>query len=143
MRFQLIISICAALIPLIAVILMLPKKKSKKNKIKQEPAKEIADKKPKDEQSLNIENTNKSYDNYKKSLDEDFKRYAQQKSYKVSKPSAKPLVDNNPFSRIGLDGPAPSFNTNRKETSVIDEFNGVSDELKTLIISGILDKKDY
>ena len=145
MRLRLIISICAALIPVLAALLLIPKRKKKSGAVKKEEQTKPKEEKPApmSEKETNMAKANKSYDDYKNSLDEDFKRYAKTKHETKFKPKS-PISIREDSSRVSLDPVRPNFVKPIPESKTpIDEFNDSSDELKTLIISGFLDKKDY
>lgn len=138
MEIFIIISIC--LIPLIALVLILPKviKKKKANILKQQPNS------IENEQNTVIE-TPKIDDNSieeKTYSSDDFKSYLDKKGKNITRPNRKENLPNFNFESFDNYKKRQTKNLN-KDKSLTEQINDLSPELKALIISGALNKKNY
>ncbi len=134
-----VILIAAILMPIIALLIFLPK--FLKNKFKNKPQKE----KPKAEQNA------AQPDEYKPaptapaaqntSHQDDFKDYAERKSKRLTHP--KRNFPTPTFADFEGFRPRPIVSGQQNEKTIQEEIKSLSPQLKALIISGALDRKDF
>ena len=137
--------VIAALIPIVALVILFPftRKKKEKPAPKSTVVEEI-----KSEPKPPVEEFVPSSDGLKTaSLEEDdFLAYLKDKSSKVNKPERKEMefnlgdIDDDIFS--DMDFPRPRRKA-KKEQTLSEQIQGLSPELKALILTGVLDRKDY
>ena len=138
------IIVIAALIPIIALVILFPFKKKKKAAPK--PAKEqVTDQKPKEEPVKEPDPLPKSGGISTASLDtSEFMDYLKEKSTATKAPERKEFgdnlgeIDDDLFSDIDF-----SIPRKKKVKSLSQEIQDLSPELKAMIISGVLDRKEY
>lgn len=130
-----ILIISASIVPIVALLMFLPKiskfikqKKSKKRiKPTQPYVSKLEEKAP----------TTPA----KQSHAEDFKDYAMRKSKRISAPKRNFPTAN--FSNFEGFRPNQTNKPKPKEQTVLEEFKSLSPQLKALILSGALDRKDF
>lgn len=144
-NMEIFIIICVCLIPIVALVILFPKFKFKKRekKVKSEIKEQVTEKYVPETPIAEEPKMEKKEESFKYEPD-NFKDYLKDKSARVSKPQMKILPDDfrdlstryNPNSRLNKTGKENS-------SSLAEEINSLSPELKALILSGALDKKDY
>lgn len=142
-NFEIFLIIAACSVPLVALLFSLPKKIKGKQKnekvveskpVVEEKKEEIKKEEPPVEKMLRPIETSFSSD--------DFKGYLQERQNRTSKPKRielpKDFIDRTEdyFPRRKRIRP-------EKQKTVAEELQSLSPELKALIISGVLDKKDF
>ena len=143
-NIEIALVVVSCLIPLVALIIIFPKLKKKKNanipkleenSIETKPNEPNQEKKESPKQvGLNDESTYTS---------DDFKSYLQDKKQKITRPKRKEELPDFNFEDYD------QFKSHQRETkssapkSVAEEIDDLSPEIKALIIAGVLDKKDY
>ena len=144
-NMEIFIIICACLIPIVALVVLFPKiklkkkeKSAKSNENEQTIEKYIPDKPIVEEPKIVKKNEGSKYDR------DDFKDYLKSKGSRVAGPQRKILPED--FRDLSTDyNPRGRLNQmqNSNQTSIADEINSLSPELKALILSGALEKKTF
>ena len=143
----LIVSLCA--VPFVALLFVLPKFKKKE---KQKPATKTYEEIKKEEQKSEVKQESVGEQAIEKKAEsifakndfssEDFRSYLNYKQHNTSKPSRielpKDFVD-----RTEPYIPRRRRRETEKPKTVAEEIRSLSPELKALIFTGALDKKDY
>lgn len=144
-NMEIFIIICVCLIPIVALVILFPKFKFKKkekkvkSEVKEQPTEKYVPEKPiTDETKISKKEESIKYE------PDNFKDYLKDKSARVSKPQMKFLPEDfrdlstryYPNSRFNKTGQG-------NQQSLAEEINSLSPELKALIFSGALEKKDY
>ena len=143
-NFEIFLIVAMCLVPVVSLITFLPKKLKglKKKKPESAKVKTLEDLK-KEEQPKEIKAVEKQ-SNLSASSNEistdDFKDYLQRR-----KPTSKPKRMELPPSFLDRTSPYARMNirNNQKPKSVSEEFKSLSPKLKSLIISGVFDPKDF
>jgi len=140
--FEIILLIGAGLVPIIALLMVVPKFKRKKHLIPPETMPYISSEKESLEVNKEVESKEKSVvnSNDKKNEDTDeFKDYLNYKKSTINRPVRNELPadykDNTmPYMRRRMD-------KNKEHKTIIEQVNALSPELLTMMISGVFDKK--
>lgn len=142
----LIVMFCA--MPIVALLMILPKKvkKSKEKKSEPEPVKSYQEIKQEEKKEEVVENVEPKKENIKFSNSEiskdEFKSYLELKKNNITKPRRVELP--NDFKDMTL--PYSSrrrVKEDKKPQSVAEEIKNLSPELKTMLIAGVLDRKNF
>lgn len=137
-RVEIVIIAIACLIPVISLIMVLPKhlklKKSKPTPAPAEPVAPIKTEQPAEPAASVVEDYNT----------DEFKNYLNKRKEKLTKPVRnnnipKNLLPNEDFFPRRITRPVAA----QQPKSLIDEIRDLSPELKALIFSGALNRKDY
>ena len=142
-----VLIILAALMPFVALVLFLPKiikkKKSKQPKSTKKEKPKNLEQKPENTVSASTQPPKKpnTVSNKMSTMGHanDFMSYAQKKNERVTAP--KRNFPSPTFS--DLDFYSPSMGGNSKTQSISDEIKALSPQLKALILSGALERKDF
>lgn len=139
--FEIIILVSAGLVPVIALLMVIPKFKRRQKLIPPETMPYISS----DKENLEIKKTvepekkevSRSFEN-DGALDE-FKDYLKYKKETTAGPTKKELPDDyidktSPYIRRRMD-------KNKEHKTIIEQINTLSPELLTMMISGVFDKK--
>ena len=144
-KMELILIIVGALIPFVAVLFVLPKFKKKdktppptttyvkeeKSKVEEKPAQTVESPKPK-------------VANYSLKDDDDFKSYLELRKKRLSAIQAKDSsLATHPTEEFVPARLRNKFAQTKEDKTVVEQINDLSPELKALIISGVLDKKQW
>ncbi len=144
-NMEIFIIICACLIPIVALVILFPKirLKKKEKKVKTEPKqteieKYVPETKIVEEPKIQTKNEDIKYD------PSEFKDYLKQKKSKIDTPTKKELPDDfiDFSSRFTRDNNLRMQKSTKKD-SIASEIKSLSPELKALLLSGALDKKDF
>lgn len=144
-NFEVFLIICVCLVPIVALIIVLPKKLSKKE-TKVEPVKEVVKEETKpvaeSEKQEPKEKSERVIDNNAYTAD-DFKGYLEEKQKNTTKPNR--IVHGKDFKDLTFDFPrrTPGYRTLPKAKSMAEQIRDLSPELKALIIAGALDRKEF
>ena len=144
-RVEIGIIVVAALIPIIALVILFPFKKLFKKKGKVVKPAKVAEVKVVEESTPAPVPAQPEYQGITTaSLDHDeFLSFLQDKSITVKKPERKE-IDFNPGEFNDDIFSLDFVNKNKKvKKTVVQEFQDLSPELKALILSGVLDRRDY
>lgn len=151
-NIEIAILVISCLIPVIALIIILPKLKKKKSatapktdeKPKEvQPSAPILEKKDKPTLEKTSEQNQDELNDEVAYTSDDFKSYLQEKKQKITRPKRKdelPEFDFEDYDRFKLHQNRSDKTTSK---SIADEINDLSPEIKAMIIAGVLDKKDY
>ena len=144
-RIELTMVICLILIPIIALVIVLPKKIHFKKKEKQPKQREFkADNSPKLEKTEQPK-AEQVYQSEYKSDDIDLGNI---RSYVTEKKKTNPPVRKNPITDLDFGEYMPlrrevSTKTQKQDLTIREQFDALTPEMKALILSGAFDKKDY
>lgn len=145
------IIVIAIFIPIVALVIFLPRlKKDKKNNNSPKPSAHKIEERP-----IEITESPKEEANPRelfKSTEfnsDDFRGYLTEKSNSIEKPTRKDLdfdggmFDDGLFDDLSFGGPRRKQTIKKEDKPIIEQFCDLSPELKALIVTGALDKKDY
>lgn len=152
------IIVIAILIPIVALVIFLPKKlrkdKSKVNdiiKTESEPQAPVdlkLDGLPTIEESKAEDNIRESF-NFTEVNENDFKDYLMEKKNNTDKPERKypdfdgGVFDDDLFDDLTFGESRRKRKSSQDSKSIKEQINDLSPELKVLLLAGVLDKKDY
>jgi len=148
-KVEIIMIVCALILPIIAFIIMRPKfkKKEKQKKEKKSKSVEISSDKPKEElqpievvEKVEKKEKVKPFDSLDTYSSDDFKDYLNKKQKSISKPSLKTpgMVD-----MSSLDDFMMTRRKKQEKKNTVESFDELSDEMQALIIAGAFDKKYF
>lgn len=152
-KIEMFLIIGACLVPIIALLFVLPKYKKKEKTpppttpyVKEEPADKHTEQ-PKEVKPIQkqVEKTKIRPAFNTSDIDDDFKTYLELKKKRTPAPEA---VDEGSFVRSPVGEYIPArlrANPSRikKDKSIAEQINDLSPELKAMLLAGVLDKKDY
>lgn len=138
--------ILAVLMPVIALMLFLPKviknrraKPPKERKKKQKPTTPYVAEPTPIEAKPKVEPTTQKFSSQNHA--NDFKDFAERKSKRISPPKRNFPTPN--FSDFEGFRPRPIMSKQSEQKTVAEEIKSLSPQLKALILSGVLDRKDF
>ena len=143
-NFETFLIICFCLVPVVALIIVLPKKLSKKES-KTEPVKEMVKEEPKvvETKEAPKENQERIIENKTYTAD-DFKGYLEEKNKNITRPER--INHGSDFKDLTFDFPrmTTGYNTsNNRHKSISEQIEDLSPEMKAILIAGVLDRKEY
>ena len=143
-KLEICFIVVTCLIPVLAVLLILPKRKAKKpiEKKTEKPT----EKQDNTQQKTPIQNSvqTANLEPFKLKDQDPYKDYIINKAKSTTKPIPKNSTYRPSFMPFddGFDLPARQNSAN-KEQSLEEEINNLSPELKVILFTGVLDKKDW
>lgn len=145
-KMEILLIVCAVLIPIVALIMILPKikkkeKSAKQEKPKEEPAKQIQqeEKKPDSIKEVKAEAKPQLFDQNSSYSADDFKGYLKEKNKKINKPVRKEL--SNDYKDLTKGYEEYMRQSTKPEKSMADDICCLSPELQAMVLTGILNRK--
>ena len=136
--------VISCLIPIVALFIILPKLKKKKSVSVPQAEKSPVETKPielnpeKKEEPKQVElNDETTY------TADDFKSYSQDKKQKITPPKRKEELPDLKFEDYDQFKSHQRWSRTEVQKTIAEEIDSLSPELKTIIVAGVLDKKDY
>lgn len=141
---EIVLTCCAAVIPVASLIILAPKifkKKEKAEKKEEQPKEEVKEKpaptaeakKPKEERIIDAKNYTA----------EDFKGYLQQKQAAITKPVRKFMEKDTSIPFDEFEDLDFDFEVPKKEKTIKEQIDALSPELKAILFTNALQKKKY
>ena len=145
-KMEILLIVCAVLIPIVALIRILPKmkkkeKSAKQEKPKEEPARQIQqeEKKPDSAKKIKTESKQQLFDQNSSYSADDFKDYLKEKNKKINKPVRKELSKEYKDLTKGYE--EYMRQSTKPEKSMADDICCLSPELQAMVLTGILNRK--
>jgi len=147
-NFEIVLTVLACAVPLVALLFVLPKFKKKEKAKVETPTKTYEEIKkeetPKEETKLEEKKENKSLPKITNTEfdSNDFKSYLKRKQQTTSKPMRVDLPEDFEYKTMPY-LPRRRRREDLKPKTVAEEIRSLSPELKALIFTGALDKKNF
>lgn len=144
-KIEIALIICAVLTPFLAIIFVLPKHKKKSKQLPETkpyvPSKQENEEKPKSSNELELPKS-KSVDIFSddKLLTDDYKEFLKKRNSGIVPPSRRNYANSTTFSFDEY----MNRKKNKEESKTIhEEIDGLSPELKAMLVAGVLDRKYF